>query len=575
MRASAAYPAIRPPRTTRAVRPWVFHAGHPVPELRLLRMDAEGPLDRRVFTLAVQASSRDTPGEGAQVEVLLPRRLGGGEVRWQVLGVGRLERHDLARGPGEADRRYRVIDTWAQRLDRSAAEVWAWLDDALVLLPAGGSLLAGDRANRSTQTHRVAGEQVHVLQPGGEPWRLGDAVRTFSVFHGLGLRLPAGLAVWDQPLREDASLSQPAGSVLRRWCETYGLSVSQTLRRAGGRVVTWRSLRPTSMGRRIGLPRAATRDGDEAVRRVASAVTDRRPRRWVARGDRPTIESTFTLSPGWDPSLEGQPDAAYDRGVSSDFSRYANVYRRWVLNEDGRDRGPTFDLAALFAGVLDVPPTAVPFGTCLTRDDAGRRLTPVVEWSLDGGATWSTVDEAWQRLRDRAGAYLDASSLNPAYLAAAKAGAARLRVTATLTATRPIEAARWQGNLFDEPGPQHTLDASALFVVRRVDQLSIHHAGLAAGLRTADERDDRDALARWLLARVDESGPGLGGGVSAELELAGARPELRVGDRLTSVVGAELDAAGTPSSLTRLEASVAAVRCEFEPASTTRLMLHT
>ncbi|MEM9883138.1 MAG: hypothetical protein AAF800_09505 [Planctomycetota bacterium] len=537
-----------------------------------MHAEAESPLDCRVFTLAA-ASDACAPPAGSHVELLLPRRLAGGEVRWQVLGAGRLERRDITRGPGESAVRYRVTDTWAAQLERSVARVWGWLDATLLPLPAGGSLRVGDDANRSAGLHDVAGQRVHVLQPGGEPWLLGEALASFSAFYGLNLRLPAGLAVWDQPLREGVSLQRSAESVLRSWCETYGLVVQQTRRRVGGRVVAWRSLRPATRGRLISLPRAAMRGGDEAVRRVASRVTDRRPRRWVALGGRPIVESTFVLHPGWDPTLEGEPDDAYDRGASGDFSRYANVYRRWVLNEDGRDRGPTFDLAALFADVVGAAPTAASFGRCLTRDDAGQRLGPVVEVSYDGGATWSTADGLWALLEDRAGVYFDASALGSAFLAAAKAGAARVRVTATLTALRPIEAGHWRGNLFDEPGPPRTLDASALFAFRRVDPQSIHHAGLAAGQRDADERDDRDAMARWLVARIDEAGPGVGGSAAAELKLSGARPELRAGDRLSEVAAAGRDAAATPISLTELKATVAAVRCDFEPISSTRLTL--
>lgn len=571
MRASAAYPETRPARVTRAVRPWVFRDGRPVPELRLVRMDVEGPLDRRVLTFAAVAG--ETPPMGSLVECVLPRRLVGGEVRWQVLGAGRIESQDTTRGPTESDVRYRVIDTWARQLDESAARVRAWLDGVLVSQLAGGRFRVGDDANRSPDRHPVAGRQVHVLQPGGEPWCLGEALRSFSAFHGLDLHLPPGLAAWDQPLREEVSLDRSADSVLREWCETYGLVVAQTRRRVGGRLTAWRSVRPVAMSRRVGLPRAAVRGGDEAVRRVVSRVADRRPRRWLALGDRPTIESSFVLNPGWDPSREGEPDDAYDRGASGDFSRYANVYRRWVLNEDGRDRGPTFDLAALFAGVVEVAPTAIPLGRCLTRDDAGRRLEPVVERSLDDGATWAVMDTPWTLLEDRAGVYFDAATLDASYLAAAKAGTARVRVTASLTAPRAIEAARWRGNLFNEPGAPYTLDASPLFTFRRVDPQSVHYPGVAAGQRDADERDDRGAMSRWLLARIDEAGPGVGGKVTADLELSGCRPELVAGDYLSEVARSGHDATDTPTSLSRLEASVTAVRCDFEPVSSTRLTL--
>ncbi|MEM9914548.1 MAG: hypothetical protein AAF911_06285 [Planctomycetota bacterium] len=354
--------------------------------------------------------------------------------------------------------------------------------------------------------------------------------------------------------------------------EDHGLFVQRDLIRAITDIRERLTLRPIERGRLIQLPLSPAAQTSPVVRLESNTETAR-ARQWIARGDKPQIESTFDLLPGWDAGLEGLADSEYDAGLSSDFSRFANVYRRWVLNEDAALDAEPFDLATLF----DQPkltPTPLPFGDCLTQDDAGQPLAPVVEFSLNAGLTWARYTEPVERMSDRAGLMLTSTSLPSAVLAAAKAGNLRLRTTATLTSPLSIEARRWQGNPFANVGPEIELDATRQFKLQRLTPGSLHDAAVEAGQLTADQHDDTDALAAWLLQQLDrDTQAALNTKVEAHLTLANARPEICIGDRLNDVQRQGRDLAGQPTSLPHHTASVSRVRCDFVDLFSTELTL--
>jgi hypothetical protein len=227
---------------------------------------------------------------------------------------------------------------------------------------------------------------------------------------------------------------------------------------------------------------------------------------WIARAGGKLVESTFNLVHGWDAALEGQADEVYSRGHDS-FTQYANVYRHWVLNEDGRftaapfSQGAAFDLGAFFE---DAPMSPQPrkFLSCLTLDDANRRRAVLVQMSLDSGATWSNYSGGVSVRADRCAIYLDDATLPAAFLAAAKANTAAIRVTATIQSPKPLDVLRWRGNPFAGTLPPQVLDVCDTFASARVDEQSIHAAGLAAGSLSALQSDPRDAMSQWLLSRV-------------------------------------------------------------------------
>ncbi|MEM6854888.1 MAG: hypothetical protein AAF593_10815, partial [Planctomycetota bacterium] len=142
--------------------------------------------------------------------------------------------------------------------------------------------------------------------------------------------------------------------------------------------------------------------------------------------------------------------------------------------------------------------------------------------------------------------------------------------TATLTSPLSIEARRWQGNPFSDVGPEIELAATRQFKLQRLTPGSLHDAAVEAGQLTADQRDDTDALAGWLLQQLDrDKQASLNATVEARLTLANARPEICIGDRLNDVQRQGRDLAGQPTSLPHHTASVSRVRCDFvEPFST-------
>lgn len=279
------------------------------------------------------------------------------------------------------------------------------------------------------------------------------------------------------------------------------------------------------------------------------------------------------LTPGWDATLEGQPDTDYDHRQSTDFSRFGNVYRRWILNEDATQDAPVLDLAALF-GQPALPPTALPFGRCLTLDDAGQSLPPIIEISTDAGVAWSRLTEPATLLHDRAGVVLDSITLPPAVLAAAKNSDLRVRITATLASPLPLSVQRWQGNPFADVGPDVILNASARFTVNRLLPGSLHDAAVRSGELAADLRDDTQPLADWLMHQLDRDTQAAAQSTAqARLTLANARPEIRVGDRLDETQPGRRDIRGNPTSLHPRAASVTQVRCDFEQPIQTVLTL--
>lgn len=527
MSAIASFPHLELGKTATKTgpRPVVFINDHPEPRLRVRQVIHTGPL----ATTEIELDFADRPHErlhplGQTAIIGIPRTLIGGETRWQVLAVGQLAEVTQREGATRHDRRFTLLDRWSEALDASP-DIFATAETTLPLNT------------------------------------VGEAIENLSTRFGLELSLytlPSSLR--DAPLTAPVAFDRPARTTLESLLEEHGLFIQRRLTLTRSSVAEQRSVRPLEFGRRIALPPTCTVKLDTtAPAQVA--------RPWIARATRPSVESTFELSPGWDSSLEGQPDADYDRSQSSDFSRFANVYRLWRLNEDATLDGEPFDLATLF-GQPALPPTPIAFGDCLTLDDAGRPLPPIVEVSLNAGGTWSRYTSPAQILSDRAGVYLDPTALAAATLTAAKNADLRLRVTATLTSPDATELQRWQGNPFAELGAPVRLDASSLFQFKRVDPQSIHHAGVRAGSLLADEHDDAPAMLAWLLQQLDrENQLPLRRQATATLTLANARPELRVGDRIDHAFLSNHDEPNMRF------ASVTRVACDFTDRLSTSLQL--
>lgn len=405
-------------------------------------------------------------------------------------------------------------------------------------------------------------------QRGGAVWTVGAAVESLLAMAGLDAEVTLPAEASAERLLRPIDLRWPLRRALGELLEAQGLVMRRELSREAGQVAEHRCVQPASRGALVRLAWADESRPLGEVLRIESHRPIEAAERWVARAAGWRIESTFALVPGWDPALEGLEDGAYHRGSAS-FAERAAVYRVWALNEDGRYtappflRGPAFDLATFFGA--DVPGQPLRFLPCLTLDDAGVPRPPIVEVSLDGGATWSGYGGIASVREEIAAVSLDDAALPPAFLTAAKAGDARVRVTASLRSPLPVEVARWRGNPFAGAGDPRVLQVGDAFGFRRVAETSVHHHAVLAGSLRADEADDGAALSQWLAARVAAAhdAGAAGGDGRAALELAGPWLSLRPGDRLVDAGGPGIDPAGRAEAIARRGAVARRVRCRW------------
>jgi hypothetical protein len=547
--AVASLPATTPTLSRPRLEPLVLVDGYPESRLTVQYATFEAPLDRRRCLLISDwgvARSTRRRWQQARLTVVLPHRLVGDQQQAAVLSAGQLIEAEDNRSAGQQQRRFNLRDDWDITLAR-ALDTIPWVDDGgrLIAQP-DGSFELGIRANRSTQRAAVGGAWVHVFQQNGAPWTVATALETLSAVGGLQLALH-GLprASAQAPLQARLDLNAPAGDILQGLLEAYGLIVQRETRWAGGQMLSRHAVRPLTRGRSVPVRWA---DADPPLSDVIGM--DRESPRdaaqsWIAQGEGWLMESTFELVGGWDPAREGQSDSEYGRATSSDFSRFGNVYRQWVLNEDGTftpppfNRGEPFDLTGFFEAEA-VRPTPLRFRNCVTLDEAANRQPPIVEVSTDGGASWARYSGEAVIATTRAAVYLNDATLPVDFLAAAQDGQAKVRVTASLRSPQPIAERRWRGNPFAGQRPARVFDVSESFHFQRVKEASIHRAAIDVGTLTAAEIDDRQALQRWLVDRMQQAdAAALAGRGRATLRLAGAWPMLRPGDQMQEAGGAD------------------------------------
>ena len=505
--------------TTEPAVPVVFVDGVPDPGLHTVSATLRAPLDDRRAIL-VHPADHATAAAYAELTIATPHTLSDGEVRWQVLLSGRASQVQRDLSAGHDTHRRVVRDRLSAVLDEPVATLRPIEGDGLALEDALLRLAA-----------LIDAEPVIACEAG--------------LLHDV---LPVSNAA-----------TQTIGGWLERVLNEHGLIIEQTLELRTRLVRRTLTVLPARAGRRVALP---WHDGQGQGGSVQSVSVDRQsrpPRRWIARGQRPIVEDTFVLQPGWDPALQGQPDADYGRLTSSSFSLYGPVYRAWVLNEDGAYDAPRFDAGALFdrPALIDEP---LRFGSCLTQDTAGRRLAPIIESSTDSGASWSAYPGQADVMNDRAGVVLTDDDLPAAILSAAKTGALRLRITASLTGPDTIEATRWDGNPFAGPGATRVIDFADTFAWRTVAPTSIHRFALESGTLSADTADDRRVLRQRLLDHIaQQPGPDL----SATIELHGAWTALRPGDRVGDALGRGLAIDGNPTSFGTRDACIQRIDLAF------------
>ncbi len=572
IRATATFAATPRVAAAAPVHPVVFVDGRPEPCLRVMRVESEMPLGLIDVFLRLDVRDQTDRLLGSTATVALPRTLTDRTTRWDVLAVGRLNRIRQHSSVGNASQELGLVDRWQALLDSPPGYIVTRLANGELVNATHGQLDVGDRANRSAVPVRLGDRDRFVPQADGQPWTLRQALDTLGGFFQLQLAtdsLPQTLA--RLPLSEPVPLEAPLGPALRRLLDEHGLMIERTFSLHHGQPRESRRVRPVEAGPRVHLPGPPR----PATVRLEAEADPPAARRWVVHGQRPLVESTFELRPGWDPELQGQSDSDYDRTLSPDFSRYGNVFRRWMLNEDGHlPDQPVFDPATFFSQP-ELRSMPLRFEDNLTRDDVGRRLGPILETSRDAGLTWSRTAELWQMLNRPAGIRFEGDALGDDTLAAAQAGQLRVRLTAALRSPRPHTARRWRGNPFGQVGSERVFDFPDRFRFQRVDARSIHRPALAAGTLTAHEYDDTTALDLWLIRRLDREDrlPQASTG-RARVTLQEARPEYRPGDRVAafdSSAGRFLD--HVPSQEPR-PATVVRVGCDFGDSPRTELTLH-
>lgn len=560
--------------------PVVLINGVPEPRLAVSSYSAKGSLDIRSARLYVDEPD-DVPGKlahwlCAEVAIALPLRLTDDQVRWPVLLKGVLKKLESTVSSGGQGLWFELTDTWSESLELPAMSIWLRQSSGLVIKQDEGSLDIGLSANRSTDTFNINSQDIHVIQEGsGLHWTVVEALKTISVIADLGLSLN-GLPrdVTNEVLVHSVNLARPVADGLKRLMDEYRLAIRRDISREAGVLIEKRSVRPTSKGRPIRVVWADDAQPVGDVLKIDSDSPTQVSRLWIARADGWLVESTLNLVGGWDPSFEGQADSTYDKQLSTDFSTYADVYRRWVLNEDGfysqppYSRGPAFDLNSLF-GTTGIDPQPLSLKSNLTLGDDGNPLKPVIEMSTTGGSSWTVISMPSDILKERAGIYLDPKKLPGDFLTAAKAGLARVRVTAVLASPTPVEISRWQGNAFTCTLPPLIHDVSKAFRFQRVDPASIHHTDIESGTLSANKTDHTNAMLRWLVNRVtrhDAGGARHGGQMS--LELVGTWPLLKPGDRLLEASGPGVAADGQPQAVTKLGGTILSIESCYEKQST-------
>ncbi|MCE9590158.1 MAG: hypothetical protein K8S99_06505 [Planctomycetes bacterium] len=556
MQACATLPISPETTTITDPEPMVLVDGLPEPALRVVEWSIDDALDRRSARVALAGpnapEARSLCRDGwtqAGVIVAMPLRLSDESVRWLPLCAGLLETSDEGRAAGTDGWRLTLSDDWSRRLADPLPSAWRETETgAAVETHPLGVMRVGIDGNRSLQRHTINDRPVYALREGGGAWTVRDALESLAAFAGFDLitrGLPVDVA--RSPLVHEIDLGKPLGDALTGIMEPYGLSIRRELRFNAGDLSETIAVIALGDGATIRpvWPSTSRRLGD--VLSVRAVSPSPRARLWTAEARGAVVESTFNLLQGWNPALEGLPDDDYRRSGNPHFADVANVYRLWALNEDGRftpppfERGPAFDLPGLFGDEsLTGWRGALRFDSCLTLDDAGRRRAAIVEISLDAGSSWSHYPGRFVLRGDSASVYFDDATLPPGFFTAAKTHDVLVRVTASLQSPVPLRATRWRGNPSIGADAPRTIDLGDAFSVRRVAATSIHRAGIDAGTLIAPEIDQRPALFAWLVQRISRERSDGGDGL-ATVELSGAWPALRVGDRVIGGVEPPLD----------------------------------
>jgi len=375
-----------------------------------------------------------------------------------------------------------------------------------------------------------------VFNVNGESWALADLLAALS--GDLNVEWSTDLLepfLCSAPLLTNMSRLKSLRGILRMISDRFGLLMRVERRRGSNEAFgVWRTID----------------HGPVVSLRLDETGTSRiRDERWIARlADCPgvmltatgqhRIEGTFSLRPGWDPDGEGLTVSEYDRSTSTDFASVREVFRRWVLNEDGAYNEPPysqseFDSRAYFDDPLE-PKRVLRLESMFTNawTDAEHRWC--VEYSVDSGVSWADLAVRFLNLTDRGGLQIVENDLPSGFAAAGNAGSLRLRVTASLTAIQPTEQHRFIGNPFNARQIKRVIPLKDNLGLSRVGSTSRFYSDVRNGLLSAYEHDDTQMVERYL-AVVDPRA--FGEKSMIDVSLGPVDPSWRIGDRVRRFIG--------------------------------------
>lgn len=509
--------------------------GQPAPRVRLDSLETSlGGAPRAHFSVGLgrqpgtdedfrlrEAQLSVRPGQSVTARLVSGGTLPGAPGPGLVLFEGRVVRlaADLT-GDGESFRfeaEDPVADVLRRRVSGQRLRTAAGDDDvvdglALVFNPEG-------RPNAAYEPHQPEeGDPYTIFAPAGTPtavaWTLGQAVTyVLSEFAQTdGLSLPTGdevanvvgdLAVCDVSL-EGQTLGQALDALLELVGARTLVSVEPGEAGVTRRLSLWsRSQAPMAWLTHQVVGAEFTPTSTNIAALAVAIHLECAPRRYVARGDRKIYESTFDLVAAWDATLESYDPDDFSPGANANFAAGRDVFRKWVLNEDGRytadpyNRGDPPDLSTLFEGAKYVrrPRRLLP---CLSRDALGRSHGVYAEISLDGGQSWQRLTLAARVLTDECGLYFTEDLLPDRYLAAVMRHQVRVRVTAAIEADAYLKFERPDDGTDDLPGRARHIAVPAGYRYRRVAETSRFY-----GSPSPDEVDDSERLQALLDAAYE------------------------------------------------------------------------
>jgi hypothetical protein len=280
----------------------------------------------------------------------------------------------------------------------------------------------------------------------------------------------------------------------------------------------------------------------------------------VVVGDWRYVESTFTLQKGWPESLDNTAETNLSKdsaGFENVANPYRDVWRKWVYNEAGDYVGTRAEITAPpnVSSLLGHPvtPRRRRFLPCIAQDQDGapfgRYAGCFIEFSTDGGGTWSSIETLEDRtcmILDReCGIRFDGLFPPPELRRAAGTNAttpnkAQVRITAVIRDDQRLQkiVGPDAASPLADVAPFH-VDASAHFHWREILSSSQLYQDVQSGEIGSSITNDQQALtdyATWLQQTFDVGD--VNGSILIEgLDTIGAAGAYDLGQVLTGILG--------------------------------------